>query len=237
MKSRRLAAALCFHMAVAACLFTPAHGRESDDATTADNSLKIYAVKTVKTRLFQRETGFGIFLGNGAVITASHVVGHWPLNVDRRVFIAGQELAANVVKQGSLEDTDLALLTVDAKGLPVSLRLRRNPVCKGPVRVGTEVVVVNSNGTARSRIISPMTISAKYRSKYGTVISDVALAGSGSGVFDANRRCLLGIISRKISMNVVRKPDQRTEIGPAEFAKYFVPAPTIIKFLPAEYRF
>ena len=224
-------------MAVAACLFAPAHGQGADDVSNTDDSLRIYAVKTVKTRLFQRETGFGIYLGSGAVITASHVIGHWPLNVDRRVIVAGQELPANVVKQGSLEETDLAILTVDDKRLPVNLRLRRNPVCRGPLRVGTEVVVVNSKGTARSRITSPMTIPAEYRSKYGTIISDVELAGSGSGVFDANRRCLLGIISRKISMSVVRLPGQRAGIAPAEFAKYFVPAPTIAEFLPAEFRF
>jgi hypothetical protein len=64
------------------------------------------------------------------------------------------------------------------------------------------------------------------------VISDVATTGnSGSGVFDAGQKCLLGIISRKISA----RADGESE--PKDIAKYFVPASTIAKFIPAEYRF
>jgi hypothetical protein len=65
------------------------------------------------------------------------------------------------------------------------------------------------------------------------VISDVATTGnSGSGVFDAGRKCLLGIMSRKI---YVRSPDNTGE--QKDIAKYFVPASTIAAFVPAEYRF
>ena len=43
--------------------------------------------------------------------------------------------------------------------------------------------------------------SADLRGRFGTVIGDVATTGnSGSGVFDAANLCLLGIISRKISV-------------------------------------
>ena len=36
--------------------------------------------------------------------------------------------------------------------------------------------------------------------RFSTVISDVATTGnSGSGVFDAGQKCLLGIMSRKIT--------------------------------------
>jgi hypothetical protein len=64
------------------------------------------------------------------------------------------------------------------------------------------------------------------------VISDVATTGnSGSGVFDAGQKCLLGIMSRKIQTRAA------AESEPKDIAKYFVPASTIAEFIPAEYRF
>jgi hypothetical protein len=234
---RRLAASLCLGMAAACCLLAPARGQSSDAFPTPDESLKIYAVGTVKTRLFQRWVGQGIYLGHGAVITAAHVLGRWPLNVNQRVLVDGQELPAKVIKQGEPEDTDLALLSVDEARLPVSLRLRLNPVCKGMPQVGTEVVVVTLEGTARSRIISPRSIPAQYRIKFGTIIDNVAFAGSGSGVFDAARRCLLGIVSRRVLMTSAPNWEYDEPDSTVEYAKYFVPAPTIAKFIPAEFRF
>jgi len=234
---RSVAASLCLGMAAACCVLAPARGQGSGASPTPDDSLKIYAVSTAKTRLFKRWTGHGIYLGRGAVITASHVVGRWPFHVNQRVLIDGEELPARVIKQGAPEETDLAVLSVDETRLPVSLRLRLNPVCKGMPLVGTEVVVVNPEGTARSRIISPTSIPAESRAKYGTIISNVELAGSGSGVFDAASRCLLGIISRRILVGNAASLHRGTEDGTFESAKYFVPAPTIAKFIPAEFRF
>jgi hypothetical protein len=234
---RRLAASLCLGMAATCCLLAPAHGQSSDAFPTLDDSLKIYAVSTVKTRLFQRRVGQGIYLGHGAVITASHVVGRWPFHVNQRVLVDGQEIPAKVIKQGEPKETDLAVLSVDDARLPVSLRLRLNPVCKGMPQVGTEVVVVSLEGTARSRIISPRSIPAQYRIKFGTIIDNVAFVGSGSGVFDSARRCLLGIISRKIIMGSASNWEHGEPDSTVEYAKYFVPAPTIAKFIPAEFRF
>jgi hypothetical protein len=72
--------------------------------------------------------------------------------------------------------------------------------------------------------------------KFNTVIADVATTGnSGSGVFDADRRCLLGIMSRKISLSRVRPETGKTET--TDIAKYFVPASTIAAFIPAELHF
>jgi hypothetical protein len=66
------------------------------------------------------------------------------------------------------------------------------------------------------------------RTKFPTVISDVATTGnSGSGVFDAGQKCLLGIMSRKIFM----RADAESE--PKDIAKYFVPASTIGEFIPS----
>lgn len=231
----RFTASLCVVTAAAAYLCLPTHAQTSKDAVNTDASLRVYAVNVVKTRFFRPWKGYGIYLGRGAVITAGHVVGHFPYLTHPRVRIAGQELAATVEKQGSLQTTDLALLSIDKTRLPVSLRLRLNPLCKGSLRVGEPVVVVVPQKTARARVLTPLAIAPEVRAKFGTIISDTAVAVSGSGVFDAHKKCLLGIISRKIPIIKFQQSGHtRTTI---QFAKYFVPAPIIAKFLPSEFRF
>jgi hypothetical protein len=72
--------------------------------------------------------------------------------------------------------------------------------------------------------------------RFNTVISDVARTGnSGSGVFDAQKKCLLGIMSRKITQIRTRKDTGSKESY--DIAKYFVPASRIADFMPAEFRF
>ena len=179
----------------------PLYAQSSDGSLSPDDSLRIYAVNVVHSRPLEEPfIGYGIYLGQGAVITAAHVLGRWPSFISNpRVLIAGQELPAKVIKEGSFETIDLALLSVDEARLPVSLRLRRNPLCKEPPKAGENVIVVLSYGTVRSRIISPQLLLPKYRTNFNTFISDVPIAGgSGSGVFRAERKCLLGILSSKI---------------------------------------
>jgi hypothetical protein len=111
--------------------------------------------------------------------------------------------------------------------------LRRMPLCQNPPKVGKAVIVAIPEGTARSRIMSPLLLPPIYRTKFATAISDVETTGnSGSGVFDAETKCLLGIISRKF-LAAPRGPDPDRK----GIAKYFVPAATIAAFMPNEDRF
>jgi hypothetical protein len=80
-------------------------------------------------------------------------------------------------------------------------------------------------GTARSRIMSPVLIPGAFRTRFSTVIR--------SGVFDAGRKCLLGIMSRKFQG---RPFGAHPESELKDIAKYFVPASTIHAFIPTEYR-
>ena len=226
----RIAARMRFIIIAAACLSVAAHAQSHDD------ELKVYAVNVVKTPPFEKQfTGYGIYLGRGMVITAAHVVGHWPSITHPRVLIAGQDLPAKVIKQGSFDEVDLALLSVDAEQLPVSLRLRRNPLCKEPPRVGTNVVIVYPERTVRTQIISPFLIAPQNRVRFSTLINEPE--GSGSGVFNADRKCLLGIISSKLPKYRYRKVNGRTVINYNGFAGHFVPASTIANFIPTEFRF
>ena len=85
-----------------------------------------------------------------------------------------------------------------------------------------------------SHIISPARLPPDLRNRT-SVIGDVAITGnSGSGVFDARQKCLLGIMSQKISQSRTRAGTGEVEVH--DIAKYFVPASTIDNFMPAEFR-
>jgi hypothetical protein len=202
-------------------------------AAGTDDSLLVYAVNIHRTPKQTWGPGYGIYLGNGLFITAAHVAGQAWLTRPK-VVIAGEEFPTKVVKAGDFETVDITLLSVDEKILPFRLRLRRNPLCQTPPWPGEPVITVVPEGTARSHVMSPKLLPANAR-KYGTVIHDVAQTGnSGSGVFDADRKCLLGIISRKISQQRQRKDDGQPELY--DLAKYFVPASDIAKFMPPNLR-
>jgi len=199
----------------------PGYGR----AAGPDDSLLPYSVGV--------NGGAGIYLGKGLVLSVAHVVGGGIVNKPK-VSIAGQNRIATVVKESPFEQLDLALLEINEEGLPVSLRLRRIPLCQGQPWPGEEVVSLSGQGPVRSRVLSPKGLPAAVK-KFSTVIRDVATTGnSGSGVFDAQRKCLLGIMSRKISQVGVQKATgTKTTL---DIAKYFVPASTIADFMPAQLR-
>jgi hypothetical protein len=199
-------------------------------AEIPDDALLVYAVNIHRTPV-QPWPGNGIYLWNGLFVTAAHVVGAgWITHP--KVVIDGQEYPTLIVKEGSFEQTDLTLLSVDEKLLPFRLRLRRNPLCRENSWPGEGVITVVPGQTARSRILDPKSLPSDVR-KFSTVIRDVAQTGnSGSGVFDGIKRCLLGIMSRKISQS--RMINGRKQV--IDVAKYFVPASTLAEFIPAELR-
>jgi hypothetical protein len=207
---------------VALMLLGHAHAQPTDHAEPTDDSLRVYAVNI--------GTNYGVYLGKGLIITAAHVLGS--SHAEPTVRIAGIEMPAKAIRQGSYEWMDLTLLSLDEQKLPIYLQMRRMPLCEKAPWAGEPVIVAIPEGTARSHVMSPWLLPPAYRIRFSTVISDVATTGnSGSGVFDAGQKCLLGIMSRKISA----RTDAESE--PKDVAKYFVPASTIAKFIPAEYRF
>lgn len=200
-------------------------------AQAPDKSLKIYAVTVVRTPpLSGQVTGDGIYLGNGLVITAAHVVGRWPFLTHPRVQIGGQDLPAKVVKEGSFPNIDLALLSVDEDQLPVSLRLRRNPLCQEMPNVGEQVIDVTPQELKASKIISPFVVAPNMQTKFNTLISDPQ--SSGSGLFDARRKCLVEVVSAKLPKFHYQAESGHLVWTTNGLAGYFVPALTIAKFIP-----
>ncbi len=202
-------------------------------AQPTDDSLRIYAVNVIQDPP-QSWTGYGIYLGKGLVITAAHVVGS-AARTKPNVRIAGMDLPARAIREGNFERVDLTLLSVDEQKLPVYLQMRRMPLCDNKPWPGEPVIVAIPEGTARSHIMLPSLLPAQFQKRFSTVIRDVTTTGnSGSGVFDAGQKCLLGIMSRKI---FVRPASADKEHEQKDIAKYFVPASTIRAFIPTEYRF
>jgi S1-C subfamily serine protease len=217
--------------ALLAAAFTPSLGW----AQSVQAELKALAVHINRTPQ-QPWPGYGVYLGNGLILTAAHVAGN-VAQTKPHVLIAGQDLPAALVRQGSLESVDLTLLSVDGTKLPVGLQMRRTPLCERSPYAGETVVVAIPEGTAPSRVLPRQAIPAELRGRFDTAIADVAATGnSGSGVFDAADLCLLGIMSRKISIT-----QQPLRIGAqprtTDIAKYFVPAAAIKAFIPKSVTF
>jgi hypothetical protein len=205
-------------------------------AQVDDESLRIYAVNVVKTPPFQKPlTGYGVYLGQGLVLTAAHVVGRWPFFTHPRVLVAGQDLPVTIIKQGSYETTDLALLSVDVERLPVSLRLRRNPICKIPPRVGMEVVDVEPQATTRAHIISPFLILPSLQRRFDSLMDSPK--ASGSAIFDPEHKCLLGIVSAEVEKYAYGMWKGRLLWAPNGYAGYFVSAAKITNFIPQDIRY
>jgi len=216
---------------VFACVssLAPAQGLSSD------GDLKMFAVHINRTPP-QPWPGYGVYLGNGLVLTAAHVPGNFA-ETNPHVLIAGQDLPASLVKEGALGTVDLTLMSIDATKLPVRLRMSRMPLCERAPFAGETVVVSIPEGTVRSHVLPPLALPPDLRGRFDTAIGDVATTGnSGSGVFDAWKQCLLGIISRKISVARLG-----TGIGAApktqDIAKYFIPVRDIKLFMPTAVSF
>src|SRR5262245_39043190 len=173
----------------------------------------------------EQDVATGIYLKPGFVVTAAHLTANWTGNDDLSVHIAGTALPANLVRQGEFEEVDLTLFSVDDQKLPESVTRIQTSLCQAPPWPGDPVIVVDHTGATQSHIVAPQILPFGFRTKFRTLIGDVDSTGnSGSGVFDPNRKCLLGIMSRKFV------------VDGKDVAKYFVPASEIREFIPIERR-
>lgn len=200
-------------------------------SASLDDDLRAYAVHINRTPA-QPWPGYGMYLGNGLVVTAAHVPGNVAITKPH-VVLGGVDRPTHLVKQGSLDGVDLTLLSVDVDTLPVRLRMRRLPICENAPVAGESVVVVTPERVAPSHVLPPSAVPQDVRVRFGTVIGDVATTGnSGSGVLDVRKTCLLGIISRKITVGPAGAR-LGAPVRTQDIAKYFVPATDIHAFIPA----
>jgi hypothetical protein len=120
------------------------------DGDGTDASLLPYAVDVLDTPLSLPL--HGVYLGKGLILTAAHVV----IRPDPWIRMAGEVLPSRAVKRGNFETNDLTLLQVDEEQLPISLRIRRMPICDQAPWPGEKVIVAIPKGTTRSEVLSPV---------------------------------------------------------------------------------
>jgi hypothetical protein len=136
---------------------------------------------------------------------------------------------------GFADDVDVTLVTVDETRLPIAMRMRRTPICKTPPIPGEDVFGVIPDRVVPTYILSPVYVRPQYREDFGTLTADIVTA-SGSGIFRASSKCLLGIVSRSIPRFRTHTPAGGIVEADAGEASYFVPAAKILEFLPKEFR-
>ncbi len=219
---RRILLAL---LGFAACL-----GCRASAAPDEGSHLVRYAVEFVKLPAATWR-GNGIYLGQGLVLTAAHVLPgrHEPATT---LVVAGRQLSGTMIKYGDFESVDLGLVKIDETQLPYDIRhLPFLAVCATDSQPGQPVVVVAPRNVAPSHIISAERFSPSVGRRFTTLIADVDTTGnSGSGVFDAASGCLLGIMSRKIEEFVSHWENGVEMRRPRLRAKYFIPASSIREF-------
>jgi hypothetical protein len=176
-------------------------------------------VATVSIFKDQGPTGSGVYLRSGLIITAAHLT---DANATMSVRIAGKDLPATMLKQGVFEKVDLSLLSIDEQRLPERPAIPTMQLCETVPSPGDRVIVIDSRTASLSHIVSPQELPYALR-QFSTLVANVGATGlSGSGVFDPNRKCLLGIMSRRLTL--------QTSNG-VKSLKYFVPAADIREFL------
>ena len=109
-------------------------------------------------------------------------------------------------------------------------------MCKQSPQVGENVVVIDPDRAAYTQIMSPLFIAPNLRWRFDTLIRDL-VGASGSGVFDAEKRCLMGIISRRVPKYEYRQQHGGIIAESVGSAGYFVSAFEIADFIPPEFRF
>jgi hypothetical protein len=165
-------------------------------------------------------------------MTAAHVGGQ--LGERRSVDFGGRSVPGKWVKVGAFEQTDISILELDDVVLPNGFRsLRPLRLCDKPVRVGQSVLVVSPGNVSPARMLHVVyNGTVQNVSKYSLLVGDPETTGnSGSGVFDANERCLLGIVSAKITAHFQFVRNGETSTESKVIGKYFVPASEIRTFL------
>lgn len=199
-------------------------------ATDENRDLRRYAVTLVKAP-GTTWRGNGVYLGQGLVLTAVHVVPR-PHEAGPIIVVAGRQLQGTVIKYGDFESVDLAIVKIDETELPYNIRhLPFLSVCSSDPEIGQRVVVATADNIAPSHIVSADRFAPNIAHRFRSLIADVDTTGnSGSGIFDAASECLLGIMSRKVEEFTVYRQNGIETRRPKLRAKYFIPASSIREF-------
>jgi hypothetical protein len=220
-------------LAIALAFLAPATARAADAlAPTAPAELGVRVEKPAGDGVHYSQ-GSGVYLGDGLVLTAEHVIKYDPTHPATTVLLDGVRTPGAVVFDGVKDDgVDLALVKIGAELLPVK-RLEQEPVrvCADNPAPDKKVIVAAlgmvSDTTTYS---SPMmregdkTVSTADQGGWTNILATGYHQGnSGGGVFDPVHGCLWGILSFEMGGEVAG--------GAVVDYTAFVPASRIAPFL------
>jgi hypothetical protein len=169
----------------------------------------------------------GVYLGDGLVITASHVAVAQPT-----VEMAGRTMPAEELKRGD-GDVDLALLSV-RQHLPKWLSYPKLNLCTEDFRAGEALSMVLPEGALASKVLSPFDLRVPVPARMQKdLISFLPGVDSGTPVFSLNQGCLAGIISHKLTETRIATSNGHQVVERHDVAFYFQPASEIRSLLSA----
>jgi len=163
--------------------------------------------------------GSGVYLGNGLVLTAAHVVKVDPANPISSVIMDGWKTDAKLVAIGQ-GAVDLALLKIE----PGEVSRQRHDmkpldICTLGTTPNQPVVVAALGSISLSKTVGAPIRSAALNGDWSDILATgYGHGASGGGLFDAAKGCLAGIIIIEAT-------------APGIELTQFVPAPEIAVFL------
>jgi hypothetical protein len=175
--------------------------------------------------------GSGVFLGDGLVLTAAHVVKVDPGNRKVTVLLDGWRRDGTLVADGQTENIDLALIKIPSEELDEKRRTQAPvAICAGNPGPSQPVVVASLGTLSNAVTVStPITSDLQMGSWTNLLSTGYHQGNSGGGVFDPRHGCLWGILNMELSGP--SKTDGRFLDLTA-----FVPASKITQYLDAYHR-
>lgn len=163
--------------------------------------------------------GSGVYLGDGLVLTAAHVITVNPADTTATVVMDGWRNEATLVASGQ-PGLDLALLRIAPDSLSLQRRaLKPLEACAAGTVPNQPVVVASLGNISLSKTVGAPIRSNSLNGDWSTILATgYGHGASGGGIFDAQKGCLAGIIIIEATGGAI----QLTE---------FVPAPKISMFL------
>ena len=163
--------------------------------------------------------GSGVYLGDGLVLTAAHVITVNPADRTATVVMDGWRNDAALVATAPA-GLDLALLRIAPDALSAQRRaLKPVEICAAGTRPDQPVVVAALGAVSLSKTVGAPIRSATLNGDWSDILATgYGHGASGGGLFDAQKGCLAGIVVIEAT-------------GPGVELTQFVPAPQIGSFL------
>ncbi len=139
--------------------------------------------------------GSGVYLGDGLVLTAAHVITVNPADTSATVVMDGWRNDAKLVATGQ-PSLDLALLRVTPESISLQRRALKPVEACAAGTVPNQPVVVTSLGTVSlSKTVGTQIKSNSLNGDWSNILATgYGHGASGGGLFDAQKGCLAGII-------------------------------------------